>query len=278
MKKVILSLLVVASCILNANAQTLKTPAPSPTQTIKQDFALSNIEVAYSRPSVKGRSIFGDVVPFGKVWRTGANAATTITFGDTVMIGGKKVSPGKYGLLTIPNATEWTIIISNNTTVNNPADYKQEEDVVRVNAKTSVMGNAVESFTLSFANMKPTSCELQFLWDKTLVSLPISTEIDARIMKDIDRLVSKDNRPYYTAAMYYMDNGKDLNKALEWFGKAEEANPKAYWVVHQKANCLAKLGRKKEAIDAANKSIELAKADEDDHYVKLNEKLISTLK
>jgi hypothetical protein len=278
MKKFILSLLVVAACILNANAQTLKTPAPSPTQTIKQDFALSNIEVSYSRPSVKGRVVFGDVVPFGKVWRTGANAATTITFGDTVMIGGKKVNPGKYGLLTIPNSAEWTIIISNNTTVNNPADYKQEEDVVRVNAKTSVMGNAVESFTLSFANMKPTSCDLQFLWDKTLVSLPISTEIDARIMKDIDKLVIKDNRPYYSAAMYYMDNGKDLNKALEWFGKAEEANPKAYWVVHQRANCLAKLGRKKEAMDAANKSIELAKADEDDNYVKLNEKLILTLK
>lgn len=278
MKKIILSVLFVASCILSSNAQTLKTPAPSPTQTLKQDFALSNIEVSYSRPSVKGRVIFGDVVPFGKVWRTGANAATTITFGDTVMVGGKKINPGKYGLLTIPNVSEWTIIISSNTTVNNPADYKQEEDIVRVTSKTSTMVNAVESFTLSFANMKPTSCDLQFLWDKTLVSLPISAEIDARIMKDIDKLVLKDNRPYYSAAMYYMDNGKDLNKALEWFSKAEEANPKAYWVVHQKANCLAKLGRKKEAIEAANKSIELAKADEDDNYVKLNEKLILTLK
>lgn len=278
MKKIILSVLFVASCILSSNAQTLKTPAPSPTQTLKQDFALSNIEVSYSRPSVKGRVIFGDVVPFGKVWRTGANAATTITFGDTVMVGGKKINPGKYGLLTIPNASEWTIIISSNTTVNNPADYKQEEDIVRVTSKTSTMVNAVESFTLSFANMKPTSCDLQFLWDKTLVSLPISAEIDARIMKDIDKLVLKDNRPYYSAAMYYMDNGKDLNKALEWFSKAEEANPKAYWVVHQKANCLAKLGRKKEAIEAANKSIELAKADEDDNYVKLNEKLILTIK
>jgi hypothetical protein len=278
MKKVILSLLVVAACVLNTTAQSLKTPAPSPSQTIKQDFALSNIEVAYSRPSVKGRTVFGDVVPFGKVWRTGANSATTITFGDTVMIGGKKVSPGKYGLLTIPNAAEWTIIISTNTTVTSPADYKQEEDVVRATAKTSAMVNPVESFTLSFANMKPTSCELQFLWDKTLVAMPISAEIDARIMKDIDKLVMKDNRPYYSAAMYYMDNGKDLNKALEWFSKAEEANPKAYWVVHQKANCLAKLGRKKEAIDSANKSIELAKADEDDNYVKLNEKLILTLK
>jgi hypothetical protein len=263
---------------LSLNAQQLKTPAPSPAQTIKQDFALSNIELSYSRPAVKGRTIFGELVPFGTVWRTGANSATTINFGDTVIIGGKKINPGKYGLLSIPGATEWTLIISKSTSTTSPEDYKMEDDVVRVMAKPETMSSKVESFTIQFANIANTSCDLQLMWDKTMVSLPIKAEIDARIMKDIDRLVVKDSRPYYAAAFYYMENGKDLNMALTWFDKAIEMNPKAYWVVHQKANCYAKLGKKAEAIQTANKSIEIAKADNDDHYVKLNEKLIQSIK
>ena len=122
----------VAACfVIIADAQ-IKTPPPSPTQTIKQDFGLSSIELSYSRPGVKGRKIFGDLVPYGKVWRTGANNATTITFGDEVTIDGTKVPAGKYGLLTIPEKKSWTVIISKQTDVTSPAAYKQEQDVVRI--------------------------------------------------------------------------------------------------------------------------------------------------
>lgn len=260
------------------SAQSLKTPAPSPLQTVKQDFALSNIEVSYSRPGVKDRVIFGDIVPFGKVWRTGANAATTITFGDTVSIGGTKVSPGKYGLLTIPGQGEWTVIISRSTTTTGPEDYKEADDVVRYKARAERMAAKVETFTIGFNNIRSTSCDLQMTWENTMVSLPITAEVDSRIMKDIQRYVINDSRPYSAAANYYMENGKDLKQALEWFDKAIANNPKAYWTVHQKANCQAKMGMKKEAMDTAYQSMKLAKEDGDDHYVKLNEKLISTLK
>ncbi len=261
-----------------AIAQQLKTPAPSSTQTIKQDFGLGSIELSYSRPNGKGRKIMGDLVPFGKVWRTGANQATTITFADEVTIGDKKVPAGKYGLLSIPDKNSWTLIISKQTDVTGPDAYKQESDVVRVNALPISTVNNVESFTMQFANVKATSCELHLMWEKTVVSLPITTDVESKVMKQIDDAMNKDNRPYFGAAMYYMDNAKDLNKALSWFDKAIEQNPNAFWVHHQRANCLAKLGKKDEAIAAANKSIELATTAKNDDYIKLNKDLLKTLK
>jgi hypothetical protein len=259
-----------------ADAQ-LKTPAPSPTQTIKQDFGLSNVELSYSRPGMKGRKIFGDLVPFGKVWRTGANNATTLTFADAVTIGGTKIPAGKYGLLTIPDKKSWTIIISKQTDVTSPADYKQDQDLVRVEANTMDMGMSVETFTMQFSNVKSTSCELMLIWDKTAVSLPITTDVESKVMAQIDQLMNKDNRPYFNAAMYYMDNGKDLNQALAWFDKGVEIQPNAYWIHHQRANCLAKLGKKTEAKAAAEKSKALATDQKNDDYVKLNEKLLAEL-
>lgn len=262
-------------------AQPLKTPAPSPGQTIKQDFGLASIELSYSRPQMKGRKIMGDLVPYKKVWRTGANQATTITFGDDVIIGGTKVPAGKYGLLSIPDATNWVFIITKQLDVTSPAAYKQEEDVARVNAKPRLVATPAESFTFQFANVKPASCELQLQWDKTVVALPITTDIDSKIMAQIESSINGDGdeakKPYFNAAMYYLDNGKDLNKALGWFNKAEAQNPKAFWVLHNKANCLAKLGKKAEAIATAKQSIELAKEAKNDDYVALNQKLIAKL-
>lgn len=275
MKKVFLTSLA-ALCMFLAEAQ-LKTPAPSPTQTIKQDFGLGSIELSYSRPAMKGRKIFGDLVPFGNVWRTGANSATLLTFSDEVTIGGKKVPAGKYGLLSIPNKDSWTLIISKQLDVTSPAAYKAESDVVRIDVNTMKMGEKMESFTMQFANVKPTSCELHIMWENTAVSLPIITDVDTKVMTQIDQLMNKDTRPYFNAAMYYMDNGKDLNQALSWFDKAIEQTPSAFWVHHQRANCLAKLGKKAEAKAAAEKSKELAAAAKNDDYVKLNEKLLAEL-
>ena len=276
MKKIFLTALA-GFVIFDADAQ-LKKPAPSPTQTVKQEFGLSSVELSYSRPGMKGRKIYGDLVPFGKVWRTGANNATTITFGEEVTIGGKKVPAGKYGLLTIPDKNSWTLIITKQLDVTSPAAYKQEMDVVRVEAKPAKLDNTTESFTMQFANVKPSTMDVQILWENTIVSLPVSTDVETKVMAQIDNLMNKDNRPYYNAAMYYMDNGKDLNQALAWLDKAVELNPTAFWIHHQRANALAKLGKKEEAKAAANKSIELAKEAKNDDYVKLNEKLLAEIK
>ena len=275
MKKLLFAAIAACSFII-VDAQ-LKTPAPSPTQTVKQDFGLSSVELVYSRPGVKGRKIFGDIVPYGAVWRTGANSATTITFGDEVTIGGTKVPAGKYGLLTIPDKKSWTIIISKQTDVTSPGAYKPDMDVIRVTSDVNTTKAATESFTIQFANIKPTSCDLYIMWDKSVVVLPIATEIDGKIMANISQVMKGEKPPYFQAAMYYMDNGKDLNQALAWFNKAAEAQPDAYWVQHQWANCLAKLGQKSEAKTVALKSKELAAAAKNEDYVKLNDKLLKDL-
>jgi len=276
MLKKLLAFSILCSVILFADAQSIKTPQPSPGQMIKQDFGISSIELNYSRPGIKGRKIFGDLVPYGKVWRTGANSATRIKFSDDVIIGGQALKAGEYAVYTIPNEKEWEIII-NKGSANWGTDYKQEDDILRVKANPVKLDQPVETFTIQFANVKSSSTDLQIMWDKTLVSVPITTNIDKKIMAQIDNAMNKDGRPYFQAAMYYMETGRDLNQALTWLDKAIEQNPNAYWVYHQKANALAKLGKKSEAKTTAQKSMELARTANNDDYVKLNEKLITSL-
>jgi hypothetical protein len=263
---------------LGMNAQSLKTPQPSSTQTIKQDLGIGSVELSYSRPGMKGRKIFGDLVPFGKVWRTGANSATTLQFSDSVSIGGTRIAPGKYGLLTIPNKDQWTVIISQQTDVTSPAAYQQDKDLARITVKPVINSTSAETFTMQFANVKSNSTDLQIMWDNTTVNVPITTDVESKVMAQIDNLMNKDNKPYFQSAMYYMETGKDLNQALAWLDKAIEQNPTAFWVYHQKANALAKLGKKEEAKTTALKSMNLAKEAKNDDYVELNKKLISNLK
>jgi hypothetical protein len=264
--------------IVFAMAQNIETPQPSPTQTIKQNFGLSSITLNYSRPGIKGRKVFGDLVPFGKVWRTGANSATTLEFGDDVTIGGTKIPKGEYGLITIPDKDVWTIIISKQTDITNPAAYKPENDLVRTTVKPVALKDLVETFTIQFANVKPASCDLQIMWENTIVTLPITTDVDTKVTARIKEVLEKDNRPYYQAAQYYLENGKDLNQAMVWFDKAVAQDPDAYWIHLQRANCLAKLGKKEEAKAASQKSRELAIKAGNDDYVRLNDKLMAQLK
>ncbi|WP_301922879.1 DUF2911 domain-containing protein [Ferruginibacter sp.] len=259
-------------------AQQLNTPQPSSTQEVKQNFGLSKIELSYSRPGMKGRKIFGDLVPYDKVWRTGANSATTLTFGDDVTIGGTKIPAGKYGLLTIPNATEWTVIITKQIDVTSPAAYKQDQDIVRIKVTPVNLGFPVETFTILFGDVTSNSCNLEVIWDDIIVAVPITTDVDSKVSAQIKDLMEKDNRPYYAAAMYYVDNGKDLNQALSWLEKSTAQNPDAFYMFYQKARVLAKLGKKQEALAVSNKSIELAKAAKNDDYVALNMKLQKELK
>jgi hypothetical protein len=277
MRKIISGIIAFA-ITFSVSSQSIKTPPPSPPQTIKQDFGISSIELSYSRPGIKGRKVFGDLVPYGNVWRTGANNATTIDFADDVTIGGTKVPAGKYGLLTIPDKDSWTIIITKQLDVTNPTSYKQESDVVRVNVKPMTMKDKMETFTMQFGNVKPASCELEIMWENTAVVLPISSDVETVVMKEIDDAMNKDNRPYFQAGLYYLNNGKDLNQAVIWFDKAIAQQPDAYWIYHQKANALAKLGKKDEAKATAQKSMDLAKDAKNDDYVRLNEKLLEQLK
>jgi hypothetical protein len=277
MKKLILPLLTLLIAF-NAEAQSLRTPAASTAQTVKQEFGLGTIELSYGRPNAKGRTIFGDLVPYGAVWRTGANSATTLTFSDEVIIGGKKIPAGKYGLLSIPGAAEWTIIISKQLDVTSPSAYKQEMDVIRMNIPTVSLPFPIETFMILFEKVKSNELEMMIIWESTMVSIPVKTDIESKIMGQIDNLMNKDNKPYYNAAMYYMDNNKDLNQAATWLDKAVEQSPNAFFIWYQKARCLSLLGKKAEAKAASVKSLELAKAAKNPDYVTLNEKLQASLK
>jgi hypothetical protein len=275
MKKVAVLLLSLIS--LGSMAQGIKTPAPSPTQTLKQDFALSSIEINYSRPAAKGRKVFGDLVPFGKIWRTGANGATKITFGEDVKVGGIPVKSGSYAIYSVPNANEWEIIINKGANNSGLTGYKTEDDVARFKVKPMQLSMNIESFTIMLGNLTASSASVQILWENTAVEFPVVADIDSKIMAQINTAMTVDSRPYFQAASYYFDNGKDINKALEWANKAVEAQPTAFWVLHLKAKVQAKAGDKAGARATAMKSIELAKEAKNDDYVVLNQKLIATL-
>ena len=269
-------LAVVVAFFCAADAQSLKTPAASPTTSIKQDFGVSSVELIYSRPGIKGRKIFGDLVPWGQVWRTGANAATRLKFNDDVMIGGQALKAGEYAVYTVPNQNEWEVII-NKGSANWGTDYKKEDDIMRVKVKPERVAQPVETFTMQFENIKPNSMDLAMMWENTAVRVPITTDIDSKVMAQIQNAMFKDNRPYFSAAMYYVDTNRDLNQAVQWFDKAIEQNPKAYWVYYQKANALAKLGKKAEAKAVSQKSMDLATEQKNNDYVELNRKLQASL-
>ena len=279
MKKHLFTILAVACIAFSGYAQGFKTPAASPNQTLVQDFALSQIKIAYARPAMRGRQIFGGLIPYGEVWRTGANQPTRITFGEEVLFEGKAVPAGEYALYTIPGKKEWTIILSKNTKLWGAFGYQQSDDLLRVNVKPIALSQKVESFTIDLANVAPSSCQLQLSWEKVLVSINIRANIDEKIMTAIDgAMQGSGNKPYYQAAAYYFDNGKDTNKALEWANEAENANPNAYWISHLKAKIQLKLGQKEAAIATAKQSLEMAKKENNADYVRLNEKLIAEAK
>jgi hypothetical protein len=274
LKTTTLALLVAAA---SAHAQ-LKTPQPSPLQTVTQAFGLGEIKIEYSRPSVKGRVIFGDLVPYGQIWRTGANQSTKITFGEDMSINGNKIEPGTYALYTVPNATEWEIMFYKDLNLGgNVSDYKKENEVMRFKVKPLNVNDKMETFTIAVNNILPNSCSLDLLWDKTKVSIPVTTDYDDKVMKQIEKEMG-DKRPYYQAANYYYENNKDLNKALEWINKAVENNPKAYWVLHTKAKIQYKLNDLQGAAKTAEQSLAIAKEQGDNSYVKMNEKIIADVK
>ena len=276
MKKLLFACIIMCAATIT-NAQ-MKMPAPSPTQTIKQDFALGSMELTYSRPSIKGRKIFGDLVPYNAVWRTGANSATIIKFNDVVEIGGKKIDTGSYALYTIPAEGMWEIIINKGTKNWGSNGYAQTDDVVRFKVPTMKIKDGVETFTMQFANIKPESCELHIMWDKTAVAVPISALIKDRMRASLEKDMMGEKKPYWIAAQFYNEYDKNSAKALENITAAVKAQPKAYWMWIYKAKIEQAMGDKTAAMASSKTSLELAREAKNEDYVRMNEDLMKKLK
>jgi hypothetical protein len=265
-----------------ATAQ-IKMPAASPTATLKQAVGITDVTVEYSRPSIKGRKIFGDLAPYGRLWRTGANASTKLTFSDEVLLDGNKVPAGKYALYTIPGEKEWTIIIHKNTEHwgDGGNAYKAAEDLVRFKVTPKKLSDKVETFTIGLADQTNNGATLQIMWENTLVPVKITTDVDSKVMSQIQQQVVNGTNVsaglYAAAANYYAENNKDLKQALTWIKQANEKDPKFY-TMHQQAKIQARLKDYKGAAATAQKSIEMAKKESNADYVALNEKLLAEIK
>ncbi len=276
LKSLSAAIAITAISATSIHAQQLKVPAPSPLQTVKQAFALSDISIEYSRPSAKGRVIYGDIVPFGKVWRTGANGATKITFGDDVKVEGTDVKAGTYALYTMPGKDSWDIMLYKDLTLGgNVADYKAENEIAHFKVKPKALNDKVETFTIDVADITATTANIELNWEKTRVSFNVVADIDSRIMKNIDASLAADTRPYFQAASYYYETNKDLAKALEWVNKGIDNNPKAFWMVMLKAKIQAKQKDSKGAVATAEQVITIATEAKNDDYVAQAKKLIA---
>ena len=281
MKNPFLYLLALLACLtFKTYAQAPRIPEASSTQTIIQDFGLGKVTITYSRPNVKGRKIFGGINPYGQVWRTGANSATTITFSENVIIEGNKVPAGTYALFSIPEKESWTIILNKTAKQWGAYDYKQADDLLRFKVKPVEVKEKRETFTMQFANSTTKTTDLYIVWDHTAVPVHMQTDDDAQITANIDKLMQGDikKRPYFNAIQYYYENDKDLSKAMTWALEAEKLEPKAPWYKLWKARIQLKMGKKTEAIATAQEGIRLAKASNDDEYVRLNEGVIGQAK
>ena len=275
----VVSGLVVGSGVVAQTAQ-LEFPAPSPACTLKQRIGLTDIEIVYSRPGAKGRQIFGGLVSYGEVWRTGANQATTITFSTPVRLNGADVPAGKYALFTIPGENEWTVILNKNASQFGAFQYDPKADLVRFKAAPVKLAEHVETFTIEFNDIRDDSALLDLIWEHTVVPVKFEVDLTSRLLPQIEAAMAApgDKKPYYQAAMFYYDHGQDLHKASQWIDAAI-AQRETYYIVHLKAEILAKLGDKPGAIAAAKRSSELAVKAEGPKsgYVKLNDDLIATL-
>lgn len=265
-------------CVALTTSAQVRMPQPSSNQTVKQEFGQGEIELNYSRPNVKGREIYGKLVPYGKLWRTGANSATRITFSDPVQVDGKNIEPGSYALYSIPGESEWTIILNKGFKNSGTNGYTESDDVVRLKVKTQKMQDAVESFTIAFANVQNNQIDVQIIWGKTLVAFPIKTEFTAKLRTEIEAALKGEKPPYWQAAQFYYDYDKNYPKALENVNAVLATNDKAFWVWHFKAKVQNEMKDYKGAIESAEKSMELAKAASNDDYVKMNADLIANAK
>jgi hypothetical protein len=269
-----------ALLITIAEAQ-IQMPQASPPSKTTQLIGLTQISLEYSRPSVRDRKIFGMLVPYGVVWRTGANSATTFEFSTDVSIEGRSLPAGKYALYSIPGSSSWTLIFHRNTSLWGAIGYDPKDDVFRIQVPRRKLKSSVETFEIGFNSITDTGTTVRLQWEKSEVSFRIETEVDAIVMKQIeDQVINKTpSNPgiYFQAATYYFNTGKDVSKALEWVTKSVDADPK-YWTIHLKAKIEQKLGLNDAAVKSAQTSMDMARKENNPDYIRLNEQLIKSIK
>jgi len=277
MKIKFLSILLLLA-VINVQAQ-IKTPQPSPTSKIEQKVGLTDVTLEYSRPSMRSRTIFGDLVPFEKKWRTGANANTKISFSSDVTIDGKNLKEGTYAIYTIPRKDSWEVIFySDAENWGLPQKWDDAKIALKTTVKPSKMSVEIETFTMNFDNLSDSnSAVLYILWEKTAIEVKINVPTEKITLASIENVMNGPSaNDYYTAGLYYFTSGKDLNKAKEWVDKAISMKEKpAFWQIRQQSLIYAALGDKKGALKAAKKSLELATVAKNTDYIKMNNESIA---
>lgn len=269
-KLLVLTMIVLASLSLEAQ---IKTPAPSPFSKVEQQVGLTDVTLEYSRPAMRGRTIFGDLVPYDKLWRTGANANTKITFGDDVTIDGQVIKAGSYSIFTKPGKSSWEVFLYSDDEGGMPKEWDESKVAAKTVSQVASLPMKIESFTMGFDDLESGSAILGMMWENVYVPLKIEVATEKMVSESIEKTMggSPKAEDYYTAAVYYLDSDKDIKKAQEWMGKAMEMTEEpAFWQLRQQSLIQAKAGDKKAAIKTANKSLAKAKEAGNDDYVKMN--------
>jgi len=251
----------------------IEMPQPSPLCTIQQKVGLMDVTIVYSRPSARGRKVFGDLVQYNSLWRTGANMASKIQFSDTVFINNTAVPKGEYSIFTIPGQNEWTIILNRQARLSGTSGYQEKEDIVRVNVKPESIPFQ-ETFTIGINYITNNSAFIEIMWETSKVSFKFDTNVDYLVLQNIEKALSVSPVTYYQAARYFYETNRDLNQALEWINESLSGN-ETFWVLRQKALIQAKIGDFKGAIETANRSTELAQKAGNSDYVRMNNASIS---
>jgi hypothetical protein len=251
----------------------VKTPQASPSASLKQTVGLTEVAVDYSRPTMKGRKVFGELVPFAKLWRTGANANTTVSFSDDVVIDGKTLKSGKYALYTIPKIDSWEFIFyKDNDNWGTPAEFDEAKVALRSTVKPEISSKSIEAFTISVNPIDTNSGTLDFSWERSFASLKFDVPTYKTAMSSIDKtLAGPSANDYYSAGVFFFTSNGDLVKALEYVSKGITMSKDApYWMLRQKSLIQAKLGDKKGAIETAKLSLAAATDAKNADYIKMN--------
>lgn len=282
MKRIAILLLLAASVVAEAQVQT---PAASPAGSVSTVVGLTDVKIDYFRPRMRDRKIFGAdasaLVPYGRMWRTGANDGTIISFSDDVKVEGIAVPKGQYQILAWPGAAEWTIALYKDISLGgNLQAYDKAKEAASFKVKPAKLTEKVETLTLNIGDISDDSktAKVEIAWENTSVKFSVEVDYETKVMESIRANTQVNPGNYFQAAVYYLDNGKDLKQALEWITLAEEGIPDAYWLQYQKARIQKALGDKAGALTTANASLKNAKEADDLSYQKMNQQLISSLK
>lgn len=259
MKHFFLGVLLMGGIAFCANAQEFHMPKPSPTVTVNQGFSTSFIKLKYSRPSMKGRVIFGELLPYGELWRAGANEATQITFGEDVSLAGHPIKAGSYALYTIPNKKKWKIILNKGVDNWGPMGFDKKENVLTFTVPVKHLKGKQETFRISIEDMTGNSCNMVLAWADVSVSIPVKADNNERIMSYLDKQLKGDKPPYAQAAGYYLSTNQKLEDALKYADLAIKQNSKAFYLYWLQAKIYQKLGQHEKAVEAAKLSAEKAK-------------------